>query len=421
VTTSSSRALAPIVAGLLALAGSLGATVYLHRAAAAALEQVFQARLRGAGQTAARLLDPAAAAPAALREIMTANGLEGALLVSPSRRVLADATGPAEGAVDLLRVDAARIARALAGEASVDFGYDVGDVPVATGFFPVRARGGGVEAILVLEAGQAFAAARGDLRRALWGGIGLSLLAGLAMAALAVQWSRAEARRRRAAELAARGEILERMAAMAAHEIRNPLTVIRSAAELVRTRSGGALGPRDQEALADVLEEVERLQRLTEDLLDLSREPQLAPANIDLAEVASEAARALQRTNPAVTVEVATVPLPTCADSARLRQVFANLLGNAVQAGGRRLEVRCRIRDGQALVEVRDDGPGIAPGMRHRLFEPFATSRAAGRGLGLVVSRRIVERQGGQLTLLADGRPGAAFEVRLPLRAVKGS
>jgi signal transduction histidine kinase len=413
--TFSSRALAPLAAGLLGLAGSLGATVFLHRAASASLDRVLAERLRGAGETAAELLASADPAPETLRALMAANGLEGAYLVSPSLRVLADAAGPA-GPPDLLRMDAARAARALAGEASVDFGYALGEVRVATAFFPIRSPGGAVRAVLVLEAGQAFAAARGGLRRALWVGVGLSLLGALAIGALARQWLRSEARRRQAAEAAGRGELLGRMAAMAAHEIRNPLGVIRGAVEVVRERSGRALGPRDQEALAEVLGEVERLRRLTEDLLDLSREPRLDPLDVDVTGVAAEAAGALRRSNPEVAVAVEGAPLPASCDPGRLRQVLANLLANAVHAGAHRIDIRCEPRDGFASVLVRDDGPGVDPAVRDRLFEPFATGRPDGKGLGLALSRRIVERQGGALTLVAEHRPGAAFEVRLPLR-----
>ena len=103
------------------------------------------------------------------------------------------------------------------------------------------------------------------------------------------------------------------------------------------------------------------------------------------------------------------------ADPGRLRQVLANLLANAGQAGAGRIEILGRAVDGVARVEIRDDGPGISAELRARLFDPFATGRRGGTGLGLAISRRIVERHGGALGLVDDGRPGAAFELRLPL------
>ena len=410
------RAFVPSAAALLGLSASLAATAYLYRAGEGALERVLAERLRGAGETAAELLRGGDPAAPALRSLMRANGLEGAYLLAPDLVVIADATGPSGGRADLLRVDVARAREALAGRPSVGFAYTFGSVPIATGYFPIRGPGGGVRAVLGLEAGQEFTRARSALVRAAWIGVGVSVAGALSLAAVAWSWFRAEARRRREAQRAALGDAMARMGAMVAHEIRSPLWVIRAAVELVRARSGRSLAGEDREALADVLGEVERLRGLAQDFLDLSREPPISPVRVDLAEVAGEAARALAAGHPSTAVTVGLPPLPVDADPARLRQVFGNLLLNAAQAGARRVEVRGGPVDGVACVEVRDDGPGVGPSVRARLFEPFATGRPEGTGLGLAVSRRIVERHGGALRLL-DGPGGASFEIRLPLAA----
>jgi signal transduction histidine kinase len=409
------RALAPLFAGLLGLAGALGATLYLHRAASGAVQQVLEERLRGAGETAAAMLDPSRPDAAALAAAMRASRLEGAYLLSPELRVLADATGPAGGRVDLLRIDEGRVRAAFEGRATVDFAYSVGDQPIATGYFPVRGPGGGVAAVLALEAGQEFAAARRDLERARQVGIALSALAALALGAAAFRWARSEAGRRAAGERAARGEAQARMAAIVAHEVRNPLGIIRGAAELIGARSGDRLASADTSALRDILDEVQRLNRLTEDFLDLSREPRLEPVDVDLGELAAEAARGLGHSFAGVEVRIDVPALHVLADPGRLRQVLANLLANAGQAGAGQIEVLGRAADGVARVEIRDDGPGIPADLRSRLFDPFATGRRGGTGLGLAISRRIVERHGGALGLVDDGRHGAAFELRLPL------
>jgi signal transduction histidine kinase len=407
-------ALAPLAAGLLGLAGALGATLFLHRAAAAALDRVQEERLRGAGETATRLLTSGPPGQAVLRDVMAANGLEGAYVLSPSLTVVADAAG-AGGPADLLRIDAVRAQRAFAGDRSTAFGYSVGEVPVATGYFPLRDRDGAVRSVLVLEGGASFAAARLGLRRALFAAEGLSALVALALAGAALQWSRAEARQRRSAEQAARGEALSRMSAMVAHEIRNPLGVIRGAVELVGARAGPALSPRDREALSDVLGEVERLRHLTEDLLDLSREPALDLARVDLSEIAAAAARSAGASHPGLAVRLELPQLPVMADRRRLTQVLLNLLLNAAQAGARSAAITGEGRQGaEVRLKVRDDGPGVPPALRPRLFQPFATGRPGGTGLGLAICRRLVERHGGTLRLLDQGGPGAAFELRLP-------
>ena len=409
------RALVPLAAALLGLAGSLGATLFLYRVAASALDRVLEERLHGAGETAAELLARGEPTPDLLRAIMAANRLEGAYVLSPELSVVADAAGETSAAPNLLRVDASRAAQALGGRASVAFAFAMGDLRVATGYFPVRAPGGSVRSVLALEAGQSFASARARVRRALWVGVALSLVGALALAALARQWARGEEQRRRVAERAARGDALARMAAMAAHEIRNPIGVIRGAVELVQERAGARLSEDDREALSDVIGEVERLRRLTQDFLDLAREPALVKAPADLAQSGAEAARRLARNYPGVTVELALPELVLDADAARLRQVFLNLLANAAEAGARRVILRGEVADGFARVLVEDDGPGIDPALRDRLFEPFATGRADGTGLGLAISRQIAERHGGSLRLVPSKSGGAAFELRLPV------
>jgi signal transduction histidine kinase len=411
------RVLAPLLAGLLGLAGALGATLYLHRAAAAAVQRVLEERLRGAGEAAAAMIDPSRPEAAPLAAVMGASRLEGAYLLSRELRVLADATGPAGGRADLLRVDEARVAAAFEGRATVDFAFAVGDQPIATGYFPVRGPGGGIAAVLALEAGQEFAAVRRDLERARQVGIGLSALVALALGAAAFRWARSEAGRRTVAERAARGEAQARMAAAVAHEVRNPLGIIRGAAELIGARSGDRLVPADSAALRDILDEVQRLNRLTEDFLDLSREPRLEPVDVELGELAAEAARGVGHAFADLEVRVEMPPLRVRVDPDRLRQVLANLLANAGQAGARRVEVRGRGAGGVARIEICDDGPGIPADLRARLFDPFATGRPGGTGLGLAISRRIVERHGGALGLVDERRPGATFELRLPLTA----
>ncbi len=411
---SGTRAFVPVLAALVGLAGSLAATLYLHRAAEGAIDRMLEERLRGAGETAAGMLARTDPASADLRPVMLANGLEGAYVVSPSLVVLADAGGLPGRRADLLRTDAARVERAARGEATIAFAYALGDQPVATGYFPVRGSDGSVRAVLALEAGQTFATAHRGRRGARGVPIALSVAGARALALVARRWARSEAPRRLQAERAARGDALARMGAMVAHEIRNPLGVIRGSVELVRARSGAALAPRDGEALLDVLGETDRLRRLTDDFLDLARDPAIAATAVDVAATAEDAARALGRTHAALAVHVEGKARAQ-ADPARLRQVLSNLLVNAAQAGAHNVWLEAGARDGHARLVVRDDGSGVERSLRERLFEPFATGRAEGTGLGLALSRRIVERQGGTLVLLDGPGPGAAFEVRLPL------
>jgi signal transduction histidine kinase len=418
-----SRALAPLLAASLALAGALAATLFLFRGASAALDRVLEAKLRSAGDSAALLLTPDAAGPARLRSLMEANRLEGAYRIDRSLQVVEDAGGRAGQPANLLRVDPDRARQAFDGTPTVARAYSVGELGITTGYFPLRSTGGAVASVLVLEGGPEFAAAHADLQRARDAGIVLSMLAAAALGLLAARWMASERSRQLASERAARGDSISRMAAMASHEIRNPLGVVRGTVELMLERGGPALPDWQRAALDDVLAEIERLRRLTEDLLYLAA-PRGPPARelVDLQEVLADSARATESTFREISVRYEGGGLPPLrGDRVRLRQVFANLLTNAAQA-----QVRGEVQisgsaDGESVVvRVRDQGPGLPPGVKERLFDPFLTTKAGGTGLGLAIAKLLVDGHGGTLALLDGGLPGTTFEVRLPIAKAGG-
>jgi signal transduction histidine kinase len=412
-----SRALVPLLAAALALAGSLASTLFLFGAAQRGLDRVLEARLRGAGESTAILL--AGRGPRAdFSRLMRVNALDGASLVDRSLQLVADAGGRAGQRADLLRIDADRVGRAFEGEGFVGPGYSLGGLTVSSGYFPVRGAQGRVDAVLVLEAGESFLAARGDLSRARTAAVLLSIAAALGLGVLAWRWSAAERVRQKSAEQAARGESMSRMAAMVAHEVRNPLGIIRGTVDLMRERAGAELPAWQGESLDDLLGEVERMRRLTDDFLALgspSRSLLLGP--VDLGEVLTNAARGCEAGHRDVRVQCRFAELPKVAgDPGRLLQVFANLLANASQAiGSGEVELSAEASGGLARVRVHDDGPGLPAAVRERLFDPFVTTKAGGTGLGLTISKMLVEQHGGTLALADDGRPGTTFEVHLPV------
>lgn len=216
------------------------------------------------------------------------------------------------------------------------------------------------------------------------------------------------------------------MAGMLAHDLRGPMTVIRGYAETLQ--EGGVDEADVRERARIIVEMVDRLERMTAETLDFARGGgRLAALRVDVLLLLHEWLADVGAQLPGLTVvRDLGVPPGTLAllDPDKLRRALTNLAANAHEAmrGQGRLHVHARVEaqpDGRVLdLLLSDEGPGVAPEVRERLFEPFVTAgKTYGTGLGLTVARHFVEDHGGSLTLLPDS-PGAHFRVRLPLPTV---
>ena len=242
------------------------------------------------------------------------------------------------------------------------------------------------------------------------------------VAALNTAGTRLAEARRDADALAARVAQSERLAALGrvaagvAHEFRNPIAAMRLRAE--NALAGDSA--RREAALAAILTQIARLDRLIAELLAMTQRRSPQPETVDLAALL-EAAAADHR-GGAATIAVEAAPLGALLDPALLRRALDALLDNARRQTppGGRITLRARhIPDG-LRIEVADSGPGVAPDLRGSLFEPFVTGRADGTGLGLAIARELVEAQGGRLSLARPGGEvageGAVFAMELPCR-----
>jgi len=213
---------------------------------------------------------------------------------------------------------------------------------------------------------------------------------------------------------------LGELSALIAHEIRNPVIGIAATAEVLRE----LLDPADErrEGVEVILDEAERLTRLVGNLLHFvrTRQPRLFPTDIadDIDRVAREIAPDARRSGVVVALEAPERCTPVLVDSELIQQVFLNLAANAIQAmpHGGTLAVRTLEPDVSSAfvcVEFADTGRGIPPEGLRRVFEPFFTTRADGVGLGLAAARKLVEHQGGYITVSSEPGQGACFTVYL--------
>ncbi len=199
------------------------------------------------------------------------------------------------------------------------------------------------------------------------------------------------------------------------HELRNPLGVIETSLFILRGRPSG--DERSAKHLDRIGEQVQIANGIISNLLDLIRDRPLSRERVQLAAVLNAAAEAVGRPDGVALGMEGLDALPDLAgDPGQLRQVFVNLVENAVHAASPRGAVRLRGRSegGHVEVSVEDTGPGVDPSVQRRLFEPLITTKEKGIGLGLALVKRIVERHGGSVVYAPRPEGGARFVVRLP-------
>jgi signal transduction histidine kinase len=243
---------------------------------------------------------------------------------------------------------------------------------------------------------------------------------------LAVRRYAEESALRAAAEQSSRAK--DEFLAALSHELRNPLSAIANAAELMKRQPGDS--EHNRAALDIVSRQVKHLKRLLGDLLDVARtnygKLQLEKQTFDamqlartvVADMSGQDEAAKPGSEPSITVSGA--PVAVCADPARLRQMMENLLDNARKYGGRNISLDIGSNGDDAEITVTDDGKGIDQELLPRLFEPFVQGRQTierakgGLGLGLSLVRRLADLHGGSLVVAS--RPGrTVFTIRLPL------
>ena len=219
------------------------------------------------------------------------------------------------------------------------------------------------------------------------------------------------------------------------HELKTPLTAVREGAELLRDNVGGRLAPEQQEIVRIVRENTLSLQRLIEDLLRYHQTGGMEPATLGPVALPEVIRRVVKEQKLAalariITVEVNLSPVTIVGDTEKIRTVVDNLVSNSIKYSPRagNIEITLGPHAGFAVLDVVDQGPGVAAGERERVFDSFYTGkppaegRVKGSGLGLAIAREYAAAHGGRIEVLdrADGQRGARFRLWLPLAAGMG-
>jgi PAS domain S-box-containing protein len=226
--------------------------------------------------------------------------------------------------------------------------------------------------------------------------------------------------RKKAEEELRKREALARvgqMAAVVAHEVKNPLAGIGGAIEIIGSRLPS--DSPDRQVVANILQRIDALNRRVQDLLLFSRPRAPRIASVRLPALLHETAELLAEdpTLARVKVEITGPELSFAGDPEQLKDVFLNLLLNAAQAMGGTgcIHVSAEVGNGACRIKVEDSGTGISPDVRGKIFEPFFTTKNRGTGLGLAIARQIVEGHGGKIGVRSATGEGTTITVSLPL------
>jgi signal transduction histidine kinase len=218
----------------------------------------------------------------------------------------------------------------------------------------------------------------------------------------------------RASELNSHLKELNLAAAGLAHETRNPLNIIRGQAQMISRLPDATPDVRDKSKT--IVDETDKVTAQLTEFINYSRPREVRRTNVALTAACQEVVRTLgyDLEEKKLRIEVAGEPLAIEADEQLLRQVLFNLLLNAIQAAGENGKIQVAVlRAGasEAVLEIRDDGPGVPPENRREIFKPYFTTHQKGTGLGLAVVQQIVLAHGWEIACLGNEPRGAVFQI----------
>jgi PAS domain S-box-containing protein len=209
---------------------------------------------------------------------------------------------------------------------------------------------------------------------------------------------------------------LGEMAAVVAHEVKNPIAGIRGALQVITSRMPGE--QRDRAVLVDIITRLDALNRIVQDMLMFARPRALRKEPIALGALLSDTAALIERDPTMSTLKIAVNGTADIAgDREMLQVVFQNILMNAAQAmdGAGRIAVSITHTDGYCRVAIADQGPGMPEDVRAKAFDAFFTTKHRGTGLGLPIARRVVEAHGGAIRIDLPPEGGTTISVELPV------
>ena len=355
------------------------------------------------------------------RRLADGAGASNILLLDPEHRVVLGVREAMSKQVGRVTLDEAAFTRAMIGEGAHSRLFEEGATYLKAGYAPVTQYDGRIVGAVVVEGGASAFRPLVQVRASLYGAAALAsilvVLVGLGYVRTQARLARMEERMNHADLLATVGQV----AAGVAHEIRNPLAVLRGASS--RLQKMEHLSREEREEMLGMLdEEVQRMGDVVQTFLDLSRRQDTEATIIPLKPLIERSMEILKveltRCNVRSTVRWE-APNDLCIRGRHqaLHHLFLNLALNARDAmpEGGDLTILVQARKSEVRIYFQDSGPGIPRTIRSKVFEPFFTTRAQGTGLGLAFVERIVLEHGGSISVGSSPSGGAQFLIELPI------
>ena len=355
------------------------------------------------------------------RRLADGAGASNIVLLDPDHRVVLALREYTSSQVGRATLDEAAFARAMIGEAAHSRLFVEGATYLKAGFAPVTQYDGRIVGAVVVEGGSSSFRPLEQVKASLYGA---AILASILVVLVGLGYVRTQARLARIEERMTHADLLAtvgQIAAGVAHEIRNPLAVLRGASS--RLQRYEHLSPAERKELLGMLdEEVERMGDVVQTFLDLSRRPDAEATVFPLRPI-------LERSMEIISVELSRCNVRSSVrweadDHVSIRglpqamhHLFLNLALNARDAmpEGGELTILVQARKAELRIYFQDSGPGIPRTIRSKVFEPFFTTRAQGTGLGLAFVERIVIEHGGTISVGSSPSGGAQFQITLPI------
>ncbi len=406
------------------------------------LDQQLSRRLTTAASTAAALFDPGlveglvagdfesyARAATIVEDIRRGASLAEVFVLDPNYRYLITTSLDEDTTYFLAALNGPYINTlffSVSHDAIATPSYRSGDIYLKSAFAPLYDSSGFVAAVVGVEADVDYFASLTDLRHNLYYATGLSLLGGLVLGLIFLLVLRRLNRVQQQLFLNQTESYLGRMVAVVSHEVKNPLMIIRGSAERLHKKD-----PAPESRF--ILEEVDRLNEIVTGYLDFSAgraglTSREAPEPIEPGELIGSLRKHLHQKYPSEEIGWIDNDIPSglafTGYRRSLRQVLLNLLINGADAcreSGKPIEigVAVRSRGDQVELVVIDHGPGFPAAVRRRLFEPFFTTRQNGTGLGLYLSKKIVEEMGGEMLIESEAGKPTEVVLRIPTQPRK--